>query len=184
MTYCNQTESLVIFAHGKESGPWGAKIKHLADIAEVLGCNVLSPDYSDLADPDMRVQKLLSMQPLPHNKLILVGSSMGGYVSAIASATLKPDGLFLMAPAFYMPGYVVVKPVPSAQHMAVVFGWHDKIIPVENGIRFAKENGSDLYILNSGHKLDDVLVQVGILFRDFLCRVLAGTGPIAADKES
>lgn len=52
-------KNLVLFAHGKVSGPWGSKIKHLATIAERYGCKVLSPDYSNLLDPDARVQLLL-----------------------------------------------------------------------------------------------------------------------------
>ena len=49
-------KNLVLFAHGKESGPWGSKIKHLAAIAERHNCKVLSPDYSDLMNPDARVE--------------------------------------------------------------------------------------------------------------------------------
>ena len=44
-------QTLVLFAHGKESGPWGSKIKHLAAIAERLGAQVWSPDYGDLPNP-------------------------------------------------------------------------------------------------------------------------------------
>ena len=41
--------TLVVFAHGKESGPWGSKIKHLAALAGQRGAQVLSPDYAQLA---------------------------------------------------------------------------------------------------------------------------------------
>ena len=37
---------LVIFSHGKETGPWGTKIKHLASVAQVAGWQVLSIDYA------------------------------------------------------------------------------------------------------------------------------------------
>ena len=69
--------ALVIFAHGKESGPWGSKIRFLASIAERFGARVISPDYSDLSDPDVRVRRLLDM-PLNTSEsspLVLVGSS-------------------------------------------------------------------------------------------------------------
>ncbi len=36
--------------------------------------------------------------------LVLVGSSLGGYVSLAAAPTLHAKGVFLMAPAIYMPG--------------------------------------------------------------------------------
>ena len=37
--------------------------------------------------------------------LVLVGSSMGGYVAARACQRLRPQALFLMAPALYFPGW-------------------------------------------------------------------------------
>jgi hypothetical protein len=46
----------VYFSHGKESGPWGSKIKRLANIAKELGYSVDSIDYSDILDPDLRVE--------------------------------------------------------------------------------------------------------------------------------
>ena len=38
------------FAHGKESGPWGSKILHLAEGAKKMGLEVESPDYRDLLE--------------------------------------------------------------------------------------------------------------------------------------
>lgn len=160
--------TLVLFAHGKESGPWGSKIRHLAAIAEGLGAQVLSPDYSDLADPDARVERLLTLSLPAHDRMVLVGSSMGGYVSTVASQTLKPAGLFLMAPAFYMPGYGVQTPAPGAGQVCVVFGWQDETIPVEHGIRFAQAHRAELYVLDGDHRLNGVLPEVGTLFERFL----------------
>jgi len=164
-------KTLILFAHGKESGPWGSKIKHLAAIAEQIGASVLSPDYSDLLDPDARVARLLAL-PLPdHDRLILVGSSMGGYVSTVASQSLKPVGLFLMAPAFYIPGYAVQDPHPCAARTCVAFGWGDDVIPVEHGIRFAQAHKADLHLLDSDHRLNSVLPELGELFGLFLSHV-------------
>ena len=167
------SKSLVLFAHGKESGPWGSKIKHLAAIAEQHGCKVLSPDYSDLQSPDERVKRLLALKLLPHDRLVMVGSSMGGYISTIASLTLKPEGLFLMAPAFYIPGYAEQTPVSGASHTCVVFGWQDDVIPVEHGIRFAQAQRAELHVLDGDHRLNSVLLEVGAVFDRFLERVLA-----------
>ena len=41
-----QKKMKIYFAHGKESGPWGSKIKRLAGIAKDLGCAVESIDYT------------------------------------------------------------------------------------------------------------------------------------------
>ena len=50
---------LVIFAHGQESGPWGFKIKRMAPLAKLHGCQVESIDYRDCKDPELRVERLL-----------------------------------------------------------------------------------------------------------------------------
>ncbi len=166
-------KSLVLFAHGKESGPWGSKIKHLAQIAERLGVKVFSPDYSSLQNPDDRVQHLLALPLVPHFKLILVGSSMGGYVSTIASEKLKPAGLFLMAPAFYLDGYRNQNPVSAAESTMIVTGWQDDVIPVEHSIRFAQKQRAELHLLDGDHRLNSVLFRLGELFEYFLAQVLS-----------
>jgi pimeloyl-ACP methyl ester carboxylesterase len=159
---------LVLFAHGKESGPWGSKIQHLASVAESHGCSVLSPDYTDLVDPDARVVRLLAQELPPHDRLILVGSSMGGYVSTIGAQILQPRGLFLMAPALYMPGYAIQNPQVNVQNIHVVCGWQDDAVPALNGIRFAQEHNAKLVVFDSDHRLQDVMVDIGLLFTFFL----------------
>ncbi len=165
-------KTLILFAHGKDSGPWGTKINHLAAIAKEMGAEVLSLDYSDLPDPETRVVRLQTLSLPPHDQLVLVGSSLGGYVSTVASQALKPAGLFLMAPAFYMPGCSEQNPIPVADKVCVVFGWHDEIIPVEHGIRFAQAHNATLHVFNSGHRLIDVLDQIGVLFEQFLSELM------------
>ena len=74
----------VYFSHGKESGPWGSKIKRLANIAKAHGCSVDSIDYTDMLDPDLRVERLIKTLKGVEEEFLLVGSSMGGYVSIAA----------------------------------------------------------------------------------------------------
>ena len=64
---------LVLFAHGKESGPWGSKIQALAEIAKYYDYRVESPDYSDLPDAKSRVARLLERCPENPGELIVVG---------------------------------------------------------------------------------------------------------------
>lgn len=161
----------VYFAHGKESGPWGTKIQHLASIARDLDCQVESPDYSAIPDPDGRVDLLLSLT-LGKPDTILVGSSMGGYVSTVAAHTLDVRGLFLMAPAFFLPGYRAQRYHPSTGRISVVHGWRDEVVPVQNSIDFARETHSTLHVLDADHRLNEVLPTVGELFEQFLRQVL------------
>ncbi len=164
-------QPLIYFAHGKESGPWGSKIEALASVAEQKGCRVESPDYSGIADPDARVDKLLSFAAQETGPLVLVGSSMGGYVSTVASSQLRPAGLFLMAPAFYLPGYGEQEPVPEAKLTAIFHGWNDEVVPAENAIRFARRHRCELHLVDGDHRLMSHLQVIETLFADFLRRL-------------
>jgi alpha/beta superfamily hydrolase len=99
---------------------------------------------------------------------VLGGSSMGAHVSAAAASVLGPRGLFLLAPAFYMAGYEEHTPQKVACPTAIVHGWHDAIVPVENGIRWAREHDAALHVLNSDHRLEDQIETICGLLRAFL----------------
>lgn len=162
---------LVCFAHGKESGPWGTKITRLAEVARARGFEVSSPDYRHTHDPKERVAHLLGLAPQAHT-LVLAGSSMGGYVSAMACDALRPRALFLMAPALYFPGWDE-EPAACPGLTTVVHGWKDDIVPVERSLQFARPRNAALHLLDSGHTLNDQLPTLSLLFDDLLSRVLA-----------
>lgn len=171
MTEHNEaSEPRVVFAHGKESGPWGTKIQHLADIARSHGFSVDSPDYSTMMDAGERVAHLLDLEP-KGSPLVLVGSSMGGYVSAMACETLAPAALLLMAPALYMDGYPG-DPTACPADIEVIHGWHDDIVPLESSLRFARARSAKLHIVDDGHRLADSIELVGRIFDRQLSRVL------------
>jgi pimeloyl-ACP methyl ester carboxylesterase len=164
----NGKASTVVFSHGKESGPWGAKITAMADVVRAMKMSVESVDYRGMDDPGARVHKLLGFAAALNGPLVLVGSSMGGHVSAAAAATLKPLGLFLLAPAFYMPGFEIHTPQNVACPSVIVHGWRDEVVPVENSIRWARERGAALHVLDSDHRMEDQIDAIGRLLRDFL----------------
>ena len=158
----------VYFSHGKESGPWGTKIKRLANIAENNGCGVESIDYTDTMDPDLRVERLLGVLAKEQDEFILVGSSMGGYVSLVASQEMQAEAIFLMAPALYIPGYRRREYRSRCSHIEIVHGWSDDVIPVENSIRYAKEADCTLHLISGDHPLNSSLEVVAGLFEGFL----------------
>lgn len=169
----NPPLNTVYFAHGMESGPWGTKIRRLGRIAQSCGFHVESPDYRGMDDPDQRVDKLLNLHPAALDHLVLVGSSMGGYVAAAASGILKPRGLFLMAPAVYIEGFGRQDLVPDADIRVAVHGWNDDVVPVENVLRFSRAHGIELHLLACGHTLRSRLSAVEALFAEFLRQVTA-----------
>jgi hypothetical protein len=163
----------VYFSHGKESGPRGTKIKRLAAMAEDMGCAVESVDYTDLMDPDLRVERLLEVLANREDEFVLVGSSMGGYVSLVASETVSAKAVFLMAPALYMPGYENREYHSRCSHIEIVHGWADDVIPPEHSIRYAKEVDCALHLIDGDHALNGSLEVVAGLFEAFLKRFTA-----------
>ena len=162
----------VIFSHGKESGPWGFKIKRLSSIVEKLDCQVESIDYSDIMDPDLRVERLRAFLINEDESFVLVGSSMGGYVSLVVSELVDAKAVFLMAPALYIPGYQRQQYHSKSANVEIVHGWSDDVIPVESSIRFAKESDSALHVISGDHALNSSIDLVEGLFDAFLARVL------------
>lgn len=158
----------VVFSHGKETGPWGSKITAMAATARELDLAVESVDYQGIEDPAKRVDKLLQLGSTMTGSMVLVGSSMGGHVSAAAAHRLRARGLFLLAPAFYMAGYEAYTPQDVDCPTAIVHGWRDDIVPVENSIRWAREHKAALHILESDHRLQDQIESICRLLRDFL----------------
>ena len=171
MTFGN-VRPLVLFAHGKESGPSGGKIRMLSKIAANLGWDAISPDYSDLDNPDARLARLFEL-PLPERSgFVMVGSSMGGYVSACASRVLRPNGLFLMAPAIGLSGYGDSSPIPVADKVVVVGGWHDDVVPSRNVMGYAESFGCDLHMFQAGHRLAEAHDELCVIFERLLVSVV------------
>ena len=167
----NDPRPTIIFSHGKESGPWGSKILAMAAVARESGLNVESVDYQGIDDPHERMLRLLDAARQQQPPLILAGASMGGHVSAAAASSVHAIGLFLLAPAFYMPGYEQHTPQRVRCRTTIVHGWNDVVVPVENSIRWAREHCSALHLLDSDHRLQDQIPAICNLLREFLCEV-------------
>ncbi len=158
-----ENKGVIYFNHGRESGPWGNKIQQLAKVAQARGYRVESPDHAGIMEPDERVRRLLA-ECKPEGTLVLVGSSMGGYVATVASEKLYPRGLFLMAPAFYIPDYPQQEPVPHADKIAIVHGWNDELLPPEGSIRYARKFKTVLHLVDGDHRLEGPLPIIVELF--------------------
>ena len=129
------TSPIVIFSHGQESGPWGTKIRAMADNVRALGCEADSIDYQGIADPAERVRKLVDSCRNVTASIVLIGSSMGGHVATAAAERVAAVGLFVLAPAYFMPGYEELTPDAPDIPITIVHGWHDDVVPVENSIQ-------------------------------------------------
>lgn len=166
----------VCFSHGQESGPWGTKIRRLAQTARAAGWEAESLDYQGMADPLARVDKCAAWCEQLGEPAVLYGSSMGGYVAAATAARVPVRGMFLLAPALFMPGYdeYMPDPLPHCPTM-IVHGWRDDVVPYAGSLKFGELTGAGVLMVDGDHRLTAHLEQIERLFADFLVRVRAGS---------
>jgi len=165
-------KKVVIYNHGKDSIPWGEKTIQFAEVAKSYGYAFESPNYQEHSDPDKRVEQLLAMDLSGYDEVVLIGSSMGAYVATAASESIKPTGLFLLAPAFYLPGYRQTEFTPMAEDIRVFHGWQDDIVPPENAFRFCRKHRIRLNLYDTDHRMLSAMPEL----IDEFSRFLAGFG--------
>ena len=158
----------VIFSHGQESGPWGTKIRAMADLVRSMGCDADSIDYQGIADPTARVEKLITETRGIDDDLVLVGSSMGGHVATAAAAELDAAGLFVLAPAYYIDEFEALTPDAPDIPICIVHGWRDDIVPVDNSIRFARQCRATLHIVDGDHRLTSNIGEINAYLKQFI----------------
>lgn len=161
---------MVIYNHGKDSVPWGEKALALAEVAKNQGFLFISPDYQSSNDPEWRVKQLQNIDRSGYDMIVLVGSSMGAYVATVAAAQIESAGLFLIAPAFYLPGYACTEFKPQTEHIEVFHGWRDTVVPPENVWRFCQAHRAALHMMDADHRLLSVLPAMTEAFAKFLQR--------------
>ncbi|KAF1702477.1 hypothetical protein [Pseudoxanthomonas suwonensis] len=152
-----------ILSHGFESGPDATKVTALAAAAEALGFTTERPDYTDLdarsdisrvGDVPARLQRLVDLATRAVERggpVVLGGSSLGAYISALASLQVPTRALFLMVPPLEMGPMprLDAAPVP----LSVVHAWHDEIIPAMGVVEWARARSARLLLLDDSHRL-------------------------------
>ncbi|MEE4638989.1 MAG: YqiA/YcfP family alpha/beta fold hydrolase [Wenzhouxiangella sp.] len=169
----------LIFSHGHVSSPDSHKIRALSPLARSAGCITEAIDYRDLRDdPAGRVERLCARLAMLDEPAVLVGSSMGGYVSVAAACRLPVLGLFLLAPAVYLndrypdAGLIEEHYPVRCESVSVIHGWRDEVIPWQNAQRFAEERRASLHLLDTDHRMDNAMGAISALFAGFLEDVL------------
>jgi pimeloyl-ACP methyl ester carboxylesterase len=158
----------VVFSHGQESGPWGRQISALAEVARSEGYETESVDYRGVDEPRERITRLADFCKELQGDLVLVGSSLGGYVAVASASLLHARGVFLMAPALYMEGLPELRDGVLDCPAAIVHGWRDDVVPYEHSVRFAQSYGAALHLLNGDHRLHNQIRVLRYLFEYFL----------------
>ncbi len=152
-----------ILAHGFESGPDATKVTALAEVAQRLGFTHERPDFTDLdarrevssvGDVPARLQRLvgLAAAAAARGPVVLAGSSLGAYISAIASLQVPVQGLFLMVPPTRMGPMPALDAAPVP--ISVVHAWQDELIPAADVIAWAQARSARLLLVQDGHRLE------------------------------
>jgi len=169
--------SQVILSHGFESSPDAAKVAALAALAESLGWTAQRPDYRDddarghVASIAPRIARLrATVEALPAPPL-LVGSSMGAFVSAMVSLDVPVAGLLLLATPGAVPGYPRNLDMRRGVPAMLVHGWRDEVCPVAAVQDYAARRRLPLLLLDDDHRLGSSMDSIGPLFRLLLERV-------------
>jgi pimeloyl-ACP methyl ester carboxylesterase len=162
------TQRTVVFSHGKDSSPHSTKIIALSDTARCEGFECLAVDYRGIDSPDQRVTKLVDACKEIRGELVLVGSSLGGYISLVAAPTLHARGIFLMAPAVYFDQLRPLRERSIDCPFTIVHGWRDTVVPLEDSVRLAREYGATLHLVDSDHSLHSFMRTIRFYFEHFL----------------
>jgi pimeloyl-ACP methyl ester carboxylesterase len=163
----------VVLSHGLESGPDATKVAALAAVARELGWEEVRPDYLDIdatKDPlrvAERIARLVEHLPPQGIPLVLAGSSMGAFISGLASLRHACRGLFLIAPPMSIEGFAQRF---DAAHvpLEIVHGWDDELIPADAVIDFARRRSAVLHVVNDTHRLSGHVDAIAAWFRRFL----------------
>lgn len=161
----------IIFSHGRSGQPNGSKIQLLSQIAANQGYTTDSIDYTDTKDGDIRAERLAAIVKKQTQPFCLVGSSMGGYASLVAANFADKTllrGIFLMAPALYLPRYQQQQFPMDIPHVEIVHGWHDETVLYEHSIRYARAANCTLHLIDDNHRLSQQTETVSQLFTAFL----------------
>jgi predicted alpha/beta-hydrolase family hydrolase len=153
-----------ILSHGFESGPDATKVTALVEVAERLGWSCERPDYtdldarrdvSDLGDVPQRLQRLIELArpAAARGPLVLAGSSLGAYISGLASLQVPVAGLFLMAPPIRMDE---AHPIDAADvPTGIIHGWDDELIPAAQVVAWAGARRARLLLVDDSHRLSE-----------------------------
>lgn len=159
----------IVFSHGKESGPKATKILAMQSIAQKLGICSTSIDYQGIDNVAERTNKLLHTVQSLSGPFVLVGSSMGAYVSIAAQQKLSQvNGLFLLAPAVGIPGYETDNVENLPEKTLVIHGWQDEVISVSHAIDFCQQHSLASLFLKDDHRLSQSVDLIGEQFEFFL----------------
>lgn len=164
----------IILSHGSDSSPDATKISALAAQAEVLGWATQRPDYgaddarghADCVAP--RIARLRATIEALDEPPLLVGSSMGAFVSGLVSREVPVAGLLLLATPSEIPGYAHPFDLRSGVPTLLIHGWRDEVCPLAGVYHFAGKRRLPLLVVDDDHRLGSSMEIIAAQFHSML----------------
>jgi predicted alpha/beta-hydrolase family hydrolase len=169
----------IILSHGSESSPDATKVSALAALAASLGWHTQRPDYGmddarghagSVAPRIARLRATIEALDAPP---LLVGSSMGAFVSGLVSLDVPVAGLLLLATPSEIPGYARAFDLRRDVPTLLIHGWRDNVCPLPGVQAFAAQRRLPLLVLDDDHRLSGSMDMIAAQFRQMLDQVAA-----------
>lgn len=167
----------IILSHGSDSSPDATKVSALAALAESLGWRTQRPDYREddafgyAGSVPRRLARLRAAVAACSTPPVLVGSSMGAFVSGLASLEAPVAGLFLLATPEAIPGCEAAFDLRMDVPTLLIHGWRDELCPLDAVYAFAGRRRLSLLVLDDDHRLSASVDAIMAQFRLFLERL-------------
>ncbi|MFC5525082.1 alpha/beta hydrolase [Rhodanobacter ginsengisoli] len=149
----------IILSHGSDSSPDATKVSMLAALAESLGWRTQRPDYAaddargHAGSVAPRIARLRATVEALDAPPLLVGSSMGAFVSGLVSLDVPVAGLLLLATPCEIPGYTRAFDLREGVPTLLIHGWRDEVCPLAGVHAFAARRRLPLLMLDDDHRL-------------------------------
>jgi predicted alpha/beta-hydrolase family hydrolase len=169
----------IILSHGSDSSPDATKVSALAALAESLGWRTQRPDYGaddalgHVASVAPRIARLRATVEALDAPPLLVGSSMGAFVSGLVSLDVPVAGLLLLATPSVIPGYASKFDLRSEVPAMLIHGWRDEVCPVAGMHAFAAKRRLPLLLVDDDHRLGSSMGAITTQFRSMLDQLAA-----------
>ncbi|WP_108471136.1 alpha/beta hydrolase [Rhodanobacter thiooxydans] len=164
----------IILSHGSDSSPDATKVSALAALAESLGWRTQRPDYraddargfaGSVAPRIARLRATIEALGAPP---LLVGSSMGAFVSGLVSLDVPVAGLLLLATPSEIPGYARSFDLRAGVPTLLIHGWRDEVCPLAGVHAFVAKRRLPLLVLDDDHRLGASMAMIDAQFRHLL----------------
>ncbi|MHB1058915.1 MAG: alpha/beta fold hydrolase [Rhodanobacter sp.] len=169
----------IILSHGSDSSPDATKVSALAALAESLGWRTQRPDYGTddsrghAASVAPRIARLRATVEAMDAPPLLVGSSMGAFVSGLVSLDVPVAGLLLLATPSEIPGYARAFDLRPQVPTVLIHGWRDEVCPLAGMHAFAATHRLPLLLVDDDHRLASSMDMIATQFRYMLDRLAA-----------